>query len=155
MASNNPLSRVLVLAIAVAVAYLVYSQGIPWFRENFSAGSGTGGEGKGSRCVEMTAQANRSFSDRIGEFLTPPRDLDAWQQVRSDLESQIDQADSSCRCALESCRKGAAAVTELRDLVSQFDLGFQGGAMPINGARQMERIDQLLSDARTLVRQEK
>lgn len=154
MASNNPLSRLAAFAIVAGVAYLVYSQGIPWFRENFGAGPGTGGEGKGSRCVEMAEQANRSFSDQIGEFLSPPRDLDAWQRVRSDLESQIDQADSSCRCVPESCRKAAAAVGELRDLVSRFDLGFQGGAMPTNGARRMERIDQLLSDARKLARHE-
>jgi len=151
MASNNPLGRVVFFAIAVAVGYLVYTQ----IREHSGAGSGNDGVGEGTRCLEMATQAYRSYSDRIGRFLPPSRDLDAWQQVRSDLENRIDQADSSCRCAPESCQKAAAAVAELRDLVSQFDRGFHGGPMPVNGARQMERIDHLLYDARKLARQER
>lgn len=159
MADGGGVARIVKFLVVLVILYFAYTAGWPWLQEQLgrvsksTAGTGGGG-GEGGRCVEMAAAASASFGGEIPRFSRPPVDLDAWGAVVSSTQRQIADAQTECACALDSCRKASDALSELSGMVYEFDSGFRGaGGMPINAARQQERIDELLAEARDLARQ--
>lgn len=148
------MDRFVKLAVLVVVLYFGVTQVVPWVKEELGIGvardfSGGGGGG----CVAVAEAASRDFGSGIRQFSRPPIDVESWDRVERQLSGSIYEAESACSCPEESCEKAREALDELRSILYDFDAGFRGQQpVPLNAARQMQRIDALLAEAGNLER---
>lgn len=155
-----------VLALVV-IAYFAVTEGWPWLREKLkqwqgegSGGAQAGGDGAGAgvgdgggRCVDLAAAASTALGEQIRRFRQPPYDLAAWSSAVGTVEERASRAETACTCPRESCQTAATALTELRDLLGGVDAVIRGDPSAFrNPARQQERIDELLDQARDAAR---
>jgi hypothetical protein len=151
------LSRLVSFAVVMALVYFALTRGLPWVREQIapttSSYEATDGETSdpAGPCIETVARANDSLSRLVRRFSGGPVDVDEWSTASWDVESAIGDAEMSCTCLSEACRKAAEAAGELRTMYSQFDSTARGTATGYsNPARNQERVFALLDEARAL-----
>lgn len=147
------------LAVLAVVAYLVFTRLVPWLKESgefgaHRAGAASASAGSDSECVASAMRAPELFSSEIRGFARPPIDEAAWDQAWDRISRRIDDADSACDCSFSSCGKAREALGELRSLAGDYDYAFrEGGSPPLNGARTLSGIWDLLNEADNLSRQ--
>jgi len=151
------LSKLVSFAIVMALIYFALTRGLPWIQEQFAptARSYEASEGDTSDpagpCIESVARANDSLGQLSRRFSGGPVDADEWSTASWDVESEIRDAEMTCTCLSEACRKASEAAGELRTMYSQFDSMARGTATGYgNPARNQERVFQLLDEARSL-----
>jgi hypothetical protein len=156
---SGGLAGILKVLALVVIAYFAVTEGWPWLREELKQGRGAGGGGEqsfggdGGRCVDLAAEASAALGEQIHRFRQPPYDLAAWGSAVAAVEERASRAETVCTCPLESCQTAAAALTELRDLLGAVDSVIRGDPTAFrNPARQQERIDDLLAQARDAAR---
>ena len=148
-----------VLALVVVV-YFAATEGWPWLRDQLDRKPSppaaaeddvATSSGRGSRCVDRALEASTNWADQLRRFRQPPYDLDAWGAALGATDDRIATADAACACPLESCTAATAALGELRGLLSSVDSVVRGEPSAFrNPARDQERIDDLLGQARDL-----
>ena len=151
------LSRIVSLAVVMGIVYLALTRGLPWIREqiaptarSYEATDGETSDPAGP-CIESVARANDSLGQMVRRFGTGPVDADEWSTVGWEVEGEIRDAEMTCTCLSEACRKAAEAAGELRTMYSQFDASARGTATGYsNPARNQERVFDLLDEARSL-----
>ena len=158
--SEGNLAGLLKALALVVVVYFAVTEGWPWLRDQLdrkptpptAAGDDAAtSSGPGSRCVDLALEASNDWADQLRRFRQPPYDLDAWGAALAATEERIATADAACACPLESCSAAAAALGELRGLLSAVDSVVRGEPSAFrNPAREQERIDDLLGQARDL-----
>lgn len=161
MASSNPLGGIVKLLVVAVLLWFAVTEGWPWLKRELDrmghrspAAEVEEGAGEGTECVIAAGRASEALGETLRRFRTPPYDLGAWENATTALEDRIWTAESACGCALDSCGRASEALAELRDLVHSVDGVVRGDATAFrNPARQQERIDELLDQARDLARQ--
>ena len=162
---GSNLAGIVKVLVLVVLVYVGVTEGWPWLRDRLDRQGGaadttetteegveTGG-GAGSRCVDLAAEASTALGDQLHRFRQPPYDLDAWVSAAAATRERIAAADAACACSLESCATAAAALGELHGLLDAVDSVIRGEPTAFrNPARQQERIDDLLGQARDLAR---
>lgn len=159
MARNGGLGWLVKLALLAVVAYFAYTEALPWMQQNLRwkgvPGSLAKGGGKGSECVRLAAAASASFGNGLRDF-APPYDLHAWDSFMVTMEERRSQAESGCRCSLQSCDLGTEALEKLGELIDELDLTVRSQIRTVpNPARRQGEIDALLDEARALARRGK
>ena len=148
------MERLLKLAVLAVIIYFGVTAVVPWLKKELGGGGGRDfsgmGEG-GGQCVAVAEAASRDFGDGIRQFSRPPIDVESWDRVERQLSGSLYDADNACSCPEGSCDKAREALDELRSILSEFDAGFRGEQpVPLNAARGLQRVDRLLSEARSL-----
>ena len=151
------LSRLVAFAVVMALVYFALTRGLPWIQEQLSPAARSF-EAAGSEvsdpagpCIESVARANESFAQVARRFSGGPVDADEWSSASWEIESEIRDAEMSCTCLSDACRKAAEAAGELRMMYSQFDSMARGTATGFgNPARHQEKVFDLLDEARAL-----
>jgi len=151
------LSRLVSFAIVMAIVYFALTRGLPWIREqiaptarSYEATEGDTSDPAGP-CIESVASANDSLGQLLRRFSSGPVDSDEWSTASWDIEAAIRDAEMTCTCCSEACRKASEAAGELRMMYSQFDAMARGTATTYsNPARNQERVFDLLDEARSL-----
>ena len=151
------LSKLVSFAIVMALVYFALTRGLPWIREqiaptsrSYKATNGDTSDPAGP-CIEGVARAKDSLGQLVRKFGAGPIDADEWSSAGWDVEAEIRDAEMTCSCLSEACRKAAQAAGELRAMYSQFDATARGTATGYsNPARNQERVFDLLDEARSL-----
>ena len=148
------MDRFVKLGVLVVVLYFGVTKVVPWMKEELGVGGARDfSDGEGSGCVAVAEAANRDFGAGIRQFSRPPIDVESWDRVERRLSDSIYEAERACSCPKDSCDKAREALDELRAILYAFDAGFRGEQpVPLNAARQMQRVDRLLSEAGSLAR---
>ena len=148
------MKRIISLAVVAAILYFAYTEFRPWLERQLGTGtsSSISDSAEGAQaCVAFATDASMAFGAGIRPFVRPPIDVDAWDTANLEIESRIYEAESACLCFEQSCDKANEALSVLSDLLSDLDAGFRGDSpMPLNGARDQNRVDALLSEAEDL-----
>ena len=147
------MSRLIQLAILIALLYFAYQ----WYvKHHSSSTSSTTTASAGDSCTPYADSAANRWSIGIGRFVNPPYDMAAWDSFRSDVDSRIGEAESHCSCAEASCAKAKEAMSGLRGMVSDVDgMIRNNSAPPSDIVQRQERVDNLVDEAKELVRQGK
>jgi len=151
------LSKLVSFAVVLALIYFALTRGLPMIREQLaptaSSYEATGDDvsDPAGPCIESVARANDSLSQLVRRFRSGPVDADEWSAASWDVEAGIRDAEMTCTCLSEACRKASQAAGELRTMYSQFDSMARGTATGYgNPARNQERVFELLDEARSL-----
>lgn len=156
---SGGIAGIVKILVVLVIVYFAVTEGWPWLRDELRLGGGDaetsggepGGSGDGGHCVALASRASEALGGEIRRFRQPPYDLDAWGAAVAAVEERTYEADVACSCPLESCQTAAAALVELRDLTGAVDSVIRGDPTAFrNPARQQERIDELLAQARGL-----
>lgn len=147
------LSRLLSIAIVLAVAYFLLTTAGPMIRDQFGGRAArveTDDSSEEGRCVGLAFQANELLTRVAREYGQPPVNVDSWSNAQWEIDSEIQSAESACFCSAEACQSATQALSEMRNLVSNLD-GMVRGTSPgfANPASQQERIYDLLNQARS------
>ena len=147
------ISKLLTLAILLAVVYLILTEALPLLTGGTAGGGAKDGTAnvtqEDARCIEQAERAEDRLTSAARQFGQPPVDLEAWSGSMWEIESQLQTAASACLCGSQACEAGGRAVDEMRELLSNLD-GMVRGDSPgfANPANQQERILRHLETAR-------
>lgn len=144
-------NKLISLAVFVAIAYFVVTRVLPWVQNEFDGGAKQQelGESESAYCVDAATEANNELGRAARNFASPPADLDAWSETVRVVESSIRAAQSACSCPTESCSKGGQAIGEIQGQLWSLDSLIRASSTGFsNPARQQERIQSLLDEAR-------
>lgn len=148
------MDRIIKLVVVLVVVYFAYSVGLPWIK-GLLGSSPAGLRGNASEealCVGAAERAVDAFGDRLGRFL-PPIDADAWEESVSRSRTEISEAERGCGCGHEACREASRALSDLENMVTEYDDSVQAGrGLPANGARRLESLYNTLDRAKTLAK---
>lgn len=139
-----PMDKIVKLLVLLVVLYVAYSVGWPWLqgllnRSPMNLGGANSGEE--SLCVTAAERAVDAFADRLRLFISPPIDVDAWDETVSRSRDEIAEAERGCRCHHDACREAQRALSELDEMVSDYDGSVHDGrGLPANGARRLESL---------------
>src|SRR5579863_5020793 len=147
--------KLLKLAIAVVVAVVIWKKGIPWWKahhtDNASLMSNTTPV---NACVDAAAEADDTWGSGVGRFANPPYDMTAWEQFRSQVDSEATHAQEKCLCADDACNTAKQAMSDLRGLVQEMDQSLRGGLPPPDDlVQRQEAIDNAVNKARDMAKQ--
>ncbi len=144
--------KLLKAALVVVVVVVAYTEGVPWVVEQLDL-SGVPDDGsETSLCVRTAKSAYDAFRDQVDPFTVLPIDMKAWDPVRLDLASRIDDGRLACGCEHPACREGADAVRRMLALLEQVDGDLRRGGQPYNPGRDFGEIRTVLREARQLAR---
>jgi hypothetical protein len=147
------LSRLVTLAIILAIAYFLLTKAGPLLQQQFggrAASVETDTSNEEGLCVDRAFSANDMLTRVARQYGQPPVDVDAWSDAQWQIDSEIQTAESACFCSAEACRAASDALAEMRDLVSNLDAMVHGTSAGFaNPANQQERIYALLNQARS------
>ncbi len=144
------MSRLIKVAIVVAIAVFIWKKGIPWWEEQHR---GSASASPGDTCTPYADSAANTWSSGIRKFVNPPYDMAAWDSFRGDVQSRISEAESHCSCNAESCAKAKEAMSGLRGMVSDADGMIRNNtAPPSNIVSRQEDVDNLVDQAKELAR---
>ncbi len=146
--------RIVRLLLVLAVIVFGVSRGLPWVMSQLDSTRGINTDSQGGTCVAHVQLARDDFGKAARSMRNPPYDLELWDDLTLQLENQLAEADSNCGCALESCRRGQAASEGLRQLIDTYSEGIRGETLVLNLANRIERVDDLLDEARAAARNE-
>lgn len=152
------MSRLVKLAIVIAIVFF----GWKWYQHQRQHGGTTSSSSSrsaaaaGDSCTPYADSAANAWSSGIRKFVNPPYDMAAWESFRSDVQSRISDAEGHCSCDAESCAKAKEAMNGLRGMVSDVDGMIRNNAAPPSDiVRKQENVDNLVDQAKELVRQGK
>lgn len=149
------MAKILRFAVVILLLYVAWDQAMPWIRQELgTAMPDVTAEGP-ARCVYLGGRANDTFGERVGRVSGPGGDAGAWEQFVGDVNAQIEAAQSGCRCRQASCQNVVRAMNDLEDLLDQLDMRFRGGTPRVNPVQRQIGINELLNEARILVREGK
>ena len=143
--------KLISLAVLAAVAYFAVTEVLPWVQNEFGGGQGRPElvEDESAYCVDSAAAANDDMTRTVRSYSTPPVDLDSWSVAVSEIESSIRRAQAACSCPTTSCSKASQAITEIQGQLWSLDNLIRASSTGFsNPARQQERIQSLLNEAR-------
>lgn len=154
------LGRLLAVAILVVVAYYLLTTGMPWLKTAMgSGGAGSAGDSaadsQSAACVAEASAASETVADELIPNARPPVDSTVWGTALVRGGRALAAAENACACPTAACGKGTDAVHELRTLFDELDELARGNPMGFgNPARRMERVYDLLDQARAMARSE-
>jgi hypothetical protein len=149
-----PMSKLIKLAIVVAIVVFIWKKGMPWWEAQHSGSASSASAG--DSCTPYADSAANSWSSGIRKFVSPPYDMAAWDSFRGDVQTRISEAESHCSCNAESCAKAKEAMSGLRGMVSDVDGMIRNNtAPPSNIVARQEDVDNLVDQAKELARQGK
>ncbi|MDP9193951.1 MAG: hypothetical protein M3P06_19835 [Acidobacteriota bacterium] len=147
------IGRLVKWIVIIGIAFFAWKVVVPWVKAQKTGGSSTsisaGAVGDDS-CVGQAERASEAWGSGLARFVNPPYDLAAWSEFRTNVETQISEAESTCSCATESCDKVRGAMSDLRSLVSDLDNAIRNGSSPGGIVQRQESIDNRINDARAL-----
>jgi hypothetical protein len=151
------MDKIVRLAVLAAVVYFGATQLIPWMKEKGDFSSGRAGtdlsEIADNDCVSRAMGAPELFASEIRSFGRPPVDEAAWDDSYARIQGRIDSADDACSCSEPSCDKAREGLSQLRGLAGEYAGAFRdGGSPPLNAARELDGIWDLLNEAASLAR---
>lgn len=141
------MERIFKLALLVILLAVGYNFGRPYLEGLFTEidSLGTGG-GDCSRSVE---RARDNFAAKMAK-VTPPVKIERWNSDLAMSRGRLNQARGACECDGEGCDAGREALDALGRVMSDWDAAIQrDGAPPLNGARALERVDELVQEAKS------
>jgi len=148
------MSRLIRLAIVIAILVFIWKKGIPWWEQQHRGSSTSAAAG--DSCTPYADSAGNAWSSGIRKFVNPPYDMTAWESFRGDVQARIGDAESHCSCDAESCAKAKEAMSGLRGMVSDVDGMIRNNtAPPSDIVQRQENVDNLVDQAKELVRQGK
>lgn len=147
------LNRLITAAVAIGIVYFLLTQAMPWLRDQFTSNSTTFGspiDSEDGRCVDAAGQANDRLTSTARNYGQPPVDVEGWSNAVWEIESDIQNARSSCTCMSDACAAANQALEEMSSLLSNLD-GMVRGTSPgfANPGNQQERIQGFLRQARS------
>lgn len=145
-------SRLVKWVVAIAVVFVIWKYGVPWFKQRFSPASTVNAIAADNSCIAAANRASDAWGSGIGRFANPPYDLDAWSTFSGGVRSDIDAAEAACNGSAESCLKVRDALHNLRALVADVDTAVRGGAPASDVVQRQSAIDAEFDVARELVR---
>lgn len=151
------LGRLLAVAILAVLGYYVVTQGLPWLETAMgSGGGGAAGEDSASaRCVTKAGAAGDTIADELVPNARPPVDSGVWGTALVRAGGALAAAETACSCPTAACGRGLEAVYELRTLFDELDDLARGNPAGFgNPARRLERVYDLLDQARAAARAE-
>jgi hypothetical protein len=148
-------SRIVKLAVIVAIVYFGYTQVRPWLQDlkTGPGGSGSAGispdDGGANRCIDLASRASSTLGSEMRQYNKPPFDLANWSATVNKVEMRIYEADSDCRCSAPGCSEARQALSQIKNLLAQFDGMVRGDPSGFtNPADQLQEADRLLQEAR-------
>ena len=150
------MSKILKLAIVALIVYVVFINYETWVDNVANIGqdlSRTGEPIAQGLCVHAAEGASESFAKGLRDYSSPPVDLEAWEVFLEGVKERIYRAESLCDCPRDSCVRATEALSELNQLMEDFDGTLRGDPGSLNPARRQETIDRMLKRARELDRQ--
>ena len=142
--------------IVIAIIVLVWTKGIPWWKEHHPSSTSASTSSVGADCASAAAAAGDTWGSGVGRFANPPYDTGAWEDFRSRVETQARRAEEKCLCAETSCTTAKNAMSDLRSLVAEMDSALRGGLPPPSDlVQRQEAIDNAINSARDLAQQGK
>jgi hypothetical protein len=148
------MGKLLALAIIAVITWYVLTQGLPWLKTELGAGP-TGGDeaGESEFCIAQASAASDSVADELVPAARPPIDSAIWGTVLLRVAGDLAAAERACACPTAACGKALDAVMELRAVYDGIDNIARGNPMGMsNPARNQERANELLNEARQLAR---
>ena len=146
-------STLIKLAIAAAIAVLIWKKGLPWIKQQTGDSESGGTRASNNSCVMAAETASERWGG-VTRFGSPPHDMSAWESFRAGVDDEIRTAEQKCSCSLESCTKARTALSELRSLLSETDSMVRGNSSPPAGiVQRQEQIDETINEAKELVLQ--
>ena len=148
------MGRILTLLIVAALAYFLYTQGLPWLETGLrSRPEETAPEEQGAAegaCLAAARQARDLLGSEVRRFARPPIDEEMWSVSFQQIAAEIGGAETACGpCLSAACGRASEAVAELRSLALRIDEMLRGDLGGLsNPASGLERVDALLEDAR-------
>ena len=142
-------------AVLLALLFLAYKAVLPWLRHQDTS-SAAKTNAAVSSCPAAAERASAAWGDQLGRFVNPPYDLEAWNNLRQDVDARIQNAEKECDCRSESCVKAGEAMRDLRSLLGDLDSAIRtGGPPPSDAPQRQESIDSQIERARELAREGK
>ena len=148
-------SRIVKLAVVVAVVYFGYTQILPWIQDIRTGPGGSGSaasgfdDGGAARCIDLARRASSTLGSEMRRYTKPPFDLADWSASVNKVEMKIYAADSDCRCSAPGCDRARQALSEIKGVLAHFDNMVRGDASGFsNPADQLQEADRLLEEAR-------
>lgn len=150
------LGKLLALAIVAIIAYYALTEALPWIKSRMAPDTQTSTEASGSHfCIDRAAAAGSTVTDGLVANARPPVDTEVWGRVLVRVEGNLAEAERACSCPTAACGKASESIDELRAMVDFFDEIARGNPLGIsNPATRMERVNQLLDEARQMARSE-
>ena len=138
-----------ILVVIAGAAYLLYTQGLPTWREHQAAKEAVVAEGqRAGECVRLAKAASASFGSEIRQFSQPPIDQGLWANFLLQIGGDLSTADNVCSCPAEACASASAALLELRGLVNDLNTFVRTAGPPVmNGANRLETVERMLDRA--------
>ncbi len=137
--------------IVIVLAIVAWKYALPWVKQRH--GSVAASPSAESSCTSIAQHASEIWGSGLHRFANPPYDMAAWSDFRSGVESEIAKAQTECRCSLQSCETVRGAMSDLRSLVSEFDIAIRNGSPPPdNAVSRQESIDTTIETAAALAR---
>ncbi len=142
--------------IVIAVIVLLWTKGVPWWKERHSASTSTTAESPGVACASAAAAASETWGSGVGRFANPNVDMSAWGEFRSRVDQQARRAQERCLCGDSACNTAKNALADLRGLVSEMDSSLRSGSPPPSDlVQRQEAIDNAINSAREQAQQAK
>lgn len=144
------LLKILILIVVILVAWHFIAPHLAQHEVSPAGGDeGTNGSPDASTCVQAASETNDSVVEALSEISWPKVDQARWNSVRSDLESQVGTAQTTCSCAEPACATASQMLQDIEDLISEADGAINGGLTGMfNPATKEENIQALLTKAR-------
>lgn len=141
------MEKIFKLALIVVLLAVGYNFGKPYleglFDEVDSLGTG------GGSCTRGIERARDNFASKMSK-VTPPVQIERWNSDLAMSRGRLNQARTACECEGEGCDDARAALDALERLMTDWDDAIQReGAPPLNGARGLERVDELVQEAKS------
>src|SRR5688572_9112362 len=111
--------------VILGIVYFALTVGLPWIK-NQGSSSSTGSTD--NNCVRSADQASNTWGGGLARFVNPPYDTMAWGSFRGSVESKMRSAEVACDCSENTCEKARAAMSELRNVVTDVDNAIRSGS---------------------------
>ncbi len=147
------MEKIIKWAILAAILYAGFVYGRPYIQDLIDGASVSGGGASGESsdagaCIRQIERARDSFAKAMAKA-SPPVAIESWNSSFAMSSGRLNQARDRCGCTGDACDAARDAIDALDDLMSEWDGAIQSdGTPPLNGARDIERIDDLLEKAR-------
>lgn len=141
------MERIFKLALLVILLVVGYTYGRPYVEGLFAEVDSLGTAG--GSCSRGIERARDNFAGKMSK-VTPPVQIERWNSDLAMSRGRLGQARTACECSGDGCDAGREALDALERLMSDWDRAIQrDGAPPLNGARALERVDELVQEAKS------
>jgi len=145
------------LLVLAVVGFFVYPKAKAWYDEQTGAAEeAPGGVVVPADCVRCAAQARLTklaLENGADRFRNAPFPAKEWESFRTDIQKRIHRTNPLCRSKTDSCKKGAAALRKIRDLITELDSSNRSGvAVSVETGPQLEEIEKAVAEAEAAAR---